>query len=270
VTNLTRNICFQQVFHVDLEQIFHVWNKYFKSTNISCRLRIRPCHIFCSTFGGLLPELLIDLIRAHKDAFDFFWSVVTMHWKRFFLERSDQVIFFWRLDVTFFFQNWTSHLVSSHVRFWRKNKINQKIQESSMGSGWLRVARGGYGAKAPPLAVHPCVVEGVCVTFQRCSVFFTWYLTLKNEVFMWNLCDSGYAWDRVRGRVFESIYAFPNMKRNSAFDQDISRHSHPTLCDIPLRTHPLTQNRVVCIYVYVWKRDNKRETEGKREKTRES
>jgi len=34
----------------------------------------------------------------------------------------------------------------------------------------------------------------------------------------------GYTWDRVRGCVFQWIHTFPNIKRNSVFNQEISRN----------------------------------------------
>ena len=57
-------------------------------------------------------------------------------------------------------------------------------------------------------------------------------------MFFWHLFDGRYTWDRVRGCVVGSIYTFPNIKRlgNSAINQEISKKSHPALCDIPLST----------------------------------
>jgi len=73
----------------------------------------------------------------------------------------------------------------------------------------------------------------------------------------------------VRGCVFELTYAFPNIKRFSTFNQEISRNVHPTLGDIPLSSHPPIQKWVLHISVCVNERPQKKDLGNKRKNERE-
>jgi len=74
-----------------------------------------------------------------------------------FFERSILTKFFWNLfcwvepaQVVFVFS-----LVSPHFSLLLLWLNPEKTTTIRMHSGWLRVARGGFGAKAPPLAARP-------------------------------------------------------------------------------------------------------------------
>jgi len=45
-----------------------------------------------------------------------------------------------------------------------KKRVLQKIH---VGSGWLRVGRGGFGVKAPPLVARPEVVPLTSLTYSN-------------------------------------------------------------------------------------------------------
>ena len=97
------------------------------------------------------------------------------------------------------------------------------------------------------------------------GVFFTWSSKFLCVYDIISIIEGERTWDRVSGCVFESVYIFRNMKRNSVFNQETPRVSH-LVPYLSVLLPPFKTGCIMCVcvkerhnYLKEWQRENERQ-----------